>query len=630
MPIFEKNIFMKNFTLLVFALFGALFASAQTQNVTFQVDMSNYTGTYTTVYVNATFNGWCGSCNPMTDANNDDVWEVTLPLTPGAIEFKYTLDGWTAQETLAQSLPCTKMVAVNNNRDITVPSSSDTTLAVVCWESCGPCGAALNQIDLPIDWEGSTTDYTVLDFGGNASAVVVDPTDPTNMVLQSTKTAGAQTWAGTSLSSASGLANAVALSATENIITANVWSSVAGVEVQLKLEDNTDPTKSVETLGNATTVVGWQSMTFDFSTQRPGTAPVDYSYTYDKLSVFYDFDVVGGANPVDYYIDDIVFGSGGTNSSNVTFQLDMNNYSGAFTTPEVNGLFNGWCGNCIPMTDADMDGIWEVTVPITDDSTEYKFSFDNWTGQESLLPGLACTKTTGANTNRFVTLSGDTTLPAVCWEACGPCSSGPVSAAVTFMVDLSEYTGAYTDVNINGTFNGWCGGCNPMTSPNNDGIYEVTLTVPTDSIEYKFTLDGWTEQETLTEGLPCTVTKTDASGTFTNRVLIPSNDTTLAAVCWESCALCGTVGIEESEWLSDLKVSPNPSNGIINISANFKQVENYSINVLDLSGRTIYTENISGNKIDKTINLSNVEGGMYILNIVNEEMVVSKRIMIAE
>ena len=50
-------------------------------------------------------------------------------------------------------------------------------------------------------------------------------------------------------------------------------------------------------------------------------------------------------------------------TTNVTFQVNMNDYTGSFTTPEVNGTFNSWCGNCNVMTDADGDGIWTVTLP---------------------------------------------------------------------------------------------------------------------------------------------------------------------------------------------------------------------------------------------------------------------------
>ncbi|MFM7726131.1 MAG: hypothetical protein ACKO7B_05490, partial [Flavobacteriales bacterium] len=44
----------------------------------------------------------------------------------------------------------------------------------------------------------------------------------------------------------------------------------------------------------------------------------------------------------------------------VTFQVDMSQQSG-FTTPEVNGSFNNWCGNCFPMSDVNGDNIWEAT-----------------------------------------------------------------------------------------------------------------------------------------------------------------------------------------------------------------------------------------------------------------------------
>ena len=42
---------------------------------------------------------------------------------------------------------------------------------------------------------------------------------------------------------------------------------------------------------------------------------------------------------------------------NVTFKVNMNEVADPFTTPEVNGSFNGWCGGCAPMSDPDLDGI---------------------------------------------------------------------------------------------------------------------------------------------------------------------------------------------------------------------------------------------------------------------------------
>ena len=71
------------------------------KDVTFIVDMRDYSATsYTTVNLNGDFNGWCGSCNPMSDPEGDSIWTVTLPLTADSIEYKFTLDGWTGQENL--------------------------------------------------------------------------------------------------------------------------------------------------------------------------------------------------------------------------------------------------------------------------------------------------------------------------------------------------------------------------------------------------------------------------------------------------------------------------------------------------------------------------------------------------
>ena len=79
-----------------FLSIGLLSLSAigqSTQDVTFKVDMNNYTGAaFTSVYVNGTFNGWAGSTNPLTDANKDGVWEGTVNIKADSIEYKFTLD----------------------------------------------------------------------------------------------------------------------------------------------------------------------------------------------------------------------------------------------------------------------------------------------------------------------------------------------------------------------------------------------------------------------------------------------------------------------------------------------------------------------------------------------------------
>jgi hypothetical protein len=220
----------------------------------------------------------------------------------------------------------------------------------------------------------------------------------------------------------------------------------------------------------------------------------------------------------------------------------MSQYSGSFGTVNLNGNFNNWCGSCNPMTDADGDSIYETTLSVSTAGIEYKFTLDGWSTAESFTQGDPCTVTdpSGQYTNRYLLTIQDTTLEAVCWNSCSACSTAPpppppASSNVTLSVDMSNYTGSFTTVNVNGDFNGWCGACNPLTDMGS-GIWEVTLPIAADSMDYKFTVDGWNDQENFAGGESCTKTK----GGFTNRYLRILGDTAVGTVCWNSCSVCSS------------------------------------------------------------------------------------------
>jgi len=222
-------------------------------NITFRVDMAQYAGnTANGVFVNGSFNGWCGSCNPMVNTSGS-LWEVTLPLAPGAYEYKFTVDGWNDQENFTGTEPCIDPINDGfNNRYYVV--AGDATLPAVCFASCDVC----------------------------------------------------------------------------------------------------------------------------------------------------------------------------TNAT--TFRVNMNDFvaGGGSTAPGVflNGTFNGWCGNCTPMADVDMDGVWEVMVPLPVGNIEYKFTVDGWATSEQFVGGEPCTITTGGFTNRAASITTASTMPVVCWESCVDCPAG--------------------------------------------------------------------------------------------------------------------------------------------------------------------------------------------------------------
>jgi thiol-disulfide isomerase/thioredoxin len=205
-----------------------------------------------------------------------------------------------------------------------------------------------------------------------------------------------------------------------------------------------------------------------------------------------------------------------------------------FTTPEVNGSFNAWCGNCNSMTDVNGDNIWEATIALAPGTYEFKYAADAWTISESLIPGSACTVTNFGFTNRSLTVdNADMVLPPVCWGFCDACEIAPEIYDVTFIVDMNYVTG-FTTPEVNGTFNGWCGSCNPMTDNNGDNIWETTIAIPAGVHEFKFSADAWGTQEELDPTLPCVVSNFG----FTNRSLNLTQDVTMDTVCWASCSTC--------------------------------------------------------------------------------------------
>lgn len=232
---------------------------AATPLITFKVNMNNYTGpAFTNVYVSGTFNNWSGNANPLTDANLDGIWEATLPINAGAIEYKFSLDNWANSEQFAGGETCTVTNGGFTNRSYTVVNDAD--LGAVCYESCSICTA------------------------------------------------------------------------------------------------------------------------------------------------------------------------------NVTFKVDMANYTGAaFAGVFINGTFNGWNGTSNPMTDANLDGVWDVTLPLPNGTIEYKFTLDGWNASEQFVGGETCTITSGGFTNRVYTVAGVADLGVVCYESCVACLSGLAdNTAATF------------------------------------------------------------------------------------------------------------------------------------------------------------------------------------------------------
>lgn len=300
--------------------------------------------------------------------------------------------------------------------------------------------------------------------------------------------------------------------------------------------------------------------------------------------------------------------------SNVTFSVDMAGQT--FTQAYVSGSINGWSGDANPLVNTT-GTIWEVTLPIMDGEHEYKFTYDNWTGQENFSQGDVCTITNYGNTNRRLVVSGaDMVLPTTMFGACAEVTDGNDGPfTVTMSIDMSGYGGTLGTVYVNGEnynsqgFGAWCGACGNEMTDMGSGIWETTLSLEEYAYQFKFTVNGWDDQEAFNPG----DTQTSTDGTFTNRYLKVDGDKTVSFV-WN--APQQTLSTQEALTTDAFRVFPNPTLNTWNINAR-QTVTN--IIVFDILGKQVL--NIQPNNSEVTINASSLNKGIYMAKITSDNSI---------
>lgn len=180
----------------------------------------------------------------------------------------------------------------------------------------------------------------------------------------------------------------------------------------------------------------------------------------------------------------------------VTFLFDAG--KGAAAAIFLAGTMNGWDSAKDRMTDADGDGIYEITVHLAPGSHQYKFvkdgswitdtnakefADDGFGGKNSVLTVPAEAPEKGLVVGMF------TTLPASAGGAAG--AAAPAAARgpreVTFRFKPGR--AGVQNVFLAGSFNDWSTEKTRMTA-DKDGVFEVTLLLSPNKYQYKFVADG--------------------------------------------------------------------------------------------------------------------------------------------
>ncbi len=173
----------------------------------------------------------------------------------------------------------------------------------------GGAGGAGPMAFLDLSFDNPAVTYTLTGFGEEIGTVVADPTNAANKVAQVDKPVNAALWAGTTIST---LPNnqivTLPFSASATKMSVRVWSPDANIPVRIKVEDAADPTHSCETEAMVTAASTWQTLEFDFANQAPGTAALNTSYVFNRVSLFINFGTDGAtAGAKTYYFDNVVF-----------------------------------------------------------------------------------------------------------------------------------------------------------------------------------------------------------------------------------------------------------------------------------------------------------------------------------
>lgn len=88
-----------------------------------------------------------------------------------------------------------------------------------------------------------------------------------------------------------------------------------------------------------------------------------------------------------------------------------------------------------------------------------------------------------------------------------------------------------------------------------------------------------------------------------------------------------SVGLNENNYLNEISIYPNPSNGNFTFNYVNNKQENVTIQVFDVSGSLIYKVTTNDYIINKDINLSEEGNGVYVLKLTTNEHFVIKKLV---
>jgi hypothetical protein len=579
---------MKNVLILgVFVGFAAFMNAQNLVPVTFQVDMSNELVSPEGVYVAGSFQGWDAGATPLSDVDMDNIYEVTVDVVPGFLEFKF-LNGpaWDFVEDVPSA--CQVEISGNDNRFLQVDESDTEASMLVCFESCGACG--LNSVRFRVDMSAEE----VISPNGVHVAGEFQNWDPAATAMQDDN--GDDVWETIASFDTTGMGDSFSF----KFINGNSWTNPS---------ENIEDESCSDSFGNRTIVLSSEN------------------------EILFG-DVTTGAAAC--------YGACGScvSPTEVTLRVDMTTQEAvSINGVHVAGSFQGWQPGNTALNDEDGDGIWEITLGMAPGEYEFKFINGNdWGGggegniDNELIVGECAADGTD---NRALSVGNDNLVYEVCYNSCAlTCIENPDPADVTFRVDMSEEIVSSSGVWVIGNFTApnWQPGALQMTDDDANGVYEITVNISGSALVlFKFVngdpssgengIDYLEESGSLVDadGNELGNFETDGCGLANglgayNRLHNRSgNPEILESVCYNKCQTC-VVNINE-QLPRSIAVFPNPFADVLNVDLSEKIKAPGHITLRDLSGRLVISSPIASGAMKLQILTSDLPLGTYVMQL---------------
>ncbi len=419
--------------------------------VTFTVDMSNDTVAAEGIFIAGGFNGWTDGA--MTD-NGDGTWSAVIGITTGdSLEYKFkngpdTWEDIQAGDCLAPGF--------SNNRLVVGPEA-DSSMAVVCFNSCEACPGGPVDVTFTVDMNNEMVSGDGVrmagSFNGWSDTLMVDNGDgtwsltltmyPASTIEYKFKNGpdGWENFDGACLVSGSGSNRHYTAGDDDASLDAVCFNScyacgLVGVTITVDMLFETVEAEGVFIAGEFN---GWSDT--PISDNGDGTWTGSFGAEPGD-TVEYKFK--NGPNGWENFDGDCLIDGNGSNrwipvpaqdtslatvcfnrceacvildSVNVTFRVDMTNETVVAEGVLLAGTFNNF-------TDTAMvnmgDSIWALTLTlIPGDTIEYKFKNgpDGWEN----ISDTGCTTGGFSNNRLLVAPPFHDELDIVCFASCGPC-----------------------------------------------------------------------------------------------------------------------------------------------------------------------------------------------------------------